>query len=316
MIKTSFLNGRIPIAHLNMLLFLLVLVGVSAYLSPRFFTLNNFFNLLQQSSIIGITSIGMTLVILLAGIDLSVGSVAALAGMVVSLMLADGRPIPVAIGAALLVGGAMGTISGVFSAVGKVPSFIVTLAMMEIARGLTLLTTNGRPVSNFPDAFKFLGGGFIGPAPVSGIIWVSLTVLTWIMLRYTVFGRSLYSIGGNFEAAYLSGVRVTRNTVLAFMLSGFTAALSGLLLASWLTVGQPTVGKAMELDAIASVVLGGAALAGGRGGVWGTFTGVWLLAIITNIFNLVGLSSYYQMIFKGFIIVTALLLNKFYDARK
>ena len=316
MMKAMFSNGRIKLAHLNLLFFLVLLVGVSAYLSPKFFTANNFFNLLQQSSIIGIASIGMTLVILLGGIDLSVGSLAALAGMVVGILLAGGQPIAVAIPAALVVGGLMGAISGLFTAVGKVPAFIVTLAMMEIARGLTLLTTYGKPVSSFPEAFKFLGGGFVGPVPVSGLIWIGLTIILWAVLRYTVFGRSLYSIGGNFEAAHLSGVRVTRNTVYAFILSGLTAATSGILLASWLTVSQPTAGKSMELDAIASVVLGGAALSGGRGGVWGTFLGVWLLAIITNIFNLIGISSYYQMIFKGIIIVTALLLNKFYDAKK
>lgn len=150
---------------------------------------------------------------------------------------------------------------------------------------------------------------------MSGLLWIAITIIVALTLKFTTFGRALYAVGGNNEAARLSGIRVNRSTILVFMYSGVLSALSGVVLASWLTVGQPTAGKGMELDAIAAAVLGGASLMGGRGGVIGAFGGVWLLAIITNIFNLAGLSSYYQMIFKGGIIVAALMLNQFFQRR-
>jgi ribose transport system permease protein len=299
----------------NLLFFIGVFACVAAAISPKFFTLQNFVNLLQQSSITGIISVGMTLVILVGGIDLGVGSVLALAGMVVSVLMADGYGISVAIAAALGSGVLLGLFNGVVSAKGGVPSFITTLATMVAARGLALLTTDGRPVFDLPETFQWLGAGFIGPFPVSGLLWICITICSALMLKYTTFGRGLFAVGGNDEAARLSGIRVKRSVIMVFMLSGLLSALGGIVTASWLTVGQPTAGKGMELDAIAAVVLGGASLMGGSGGVVGAFGGVWLLAIITNIFNLAGLSSYYQMIFKGGIIVVALMLNQFFRAR-
>lgn len=299
----------------NLLIFIVLFACIAAVISPKFFTLQNFVNLLQQSSTIGVVSIGMTLVILVGGIDLGVGSVLALAGMVVSVLMADGYPIVIALLASIAVGILLGMFNGVISAKGGVPSFITTLATMVAARGLALLTTDGTPVFDLPEAFQWLGAGFLFGLPVSGLVWIAITVLSALMLKYTTFGRGLYAVGGNAEAARLSGIRVKRSVIIVFMLSGALSALGGILTASWLTVGQPTAGKGMELDAIAAVVLGGASLMGGCGGVLGTFGGVWLLAIITNIFNLAGLSSYYQMIFKGAIIVIALLLNQFFRAR-
>lgn len=296
-------------------MFIGIFAGIAACISPKFFTFQNFVNLLQQSSVTGIVTVGMTLVILVAGIDLGVGSVMALAGMVAAVMMASGYPIIVSILGALLIGALLGTFNGVISTKGGVPSFIATLATMVAARGLALLVTDGKPVFNLPEAFQWLGAGFIGPFPVSGLLWIAITVIVALTLKFTTFGRALYAVGGNSEAARLSGIRVNRSTILVFMSSGILSALSGVVLASWLTVGQPTAGKGMELDAIAAAVLGGASLMGGRGGVIGAFGGVWLLAIITNIFNLAGLSSYYQMIFKGCIIVAALMLNQFFQQR-
>ena len=299
----------------NLLMFIVIFACVAAVISPKFFTLQNFVNLLQQSSTIGVVSVGMTLVILVGGIDLGVGSVLAFAGMVVSVLMASGYPIIIAIGASLALGLLLGMFNGVVSAKGGVPSFITTLATMVAARGFALLTTDGTPIFDLPEAFQWLGAGFIFGLPVSGLVWILITVLSALMLKYTTFGRGLYAVGGNAEAARLSGIHVKRNIIFVFMLSGALSALGGILTASWLTVGQPTAGKGMELDAIAAVVLGGASLMGGCGGVIGTFGGVWLLAIITNIFNLAGLSSYYQMIFKGVIIVVALMLNQFFRTR-
>lgn len=300
----------------NLLVLLLVFVIISSVLSPNFLTIENLLNLLQQASIPGIVAIGMTVVIIIGGIDLSVGSVAAFAGMISAILISKGMPAVIAVLAGVLLGAALGLITGILISKFGLPDFIATLAMMEIARGAALLTTEGVPVFGLPSSFKFIGGGFIGKVSVSGIIWIILTVVFALMLKYTSFGRSLYAIGGNREAAMLSGIKTTRNYAIAYVLSACLAAFSGVLTASWLATGQPTACDGMELNAIAASVIGGASLAGGIGSVVGTFGGVFLLQIITNIFNLVGLASFYQQIAKGVIIIAALLLNRVIDSRE
>lgn len=300
----------------NLLVLLLVFVIISSVLSPNFLTIGNLLNLLQQASIPGIVAIGMTVVIIIGGIDLSVGSVAAFAGMISAILISKGMPAVIAVLAGVLLGAALGLITGILISKFGLPDFIATLAMMEIARGAALLTTEGVPVFGLPNSFKFIGGGFIGKVSVSGIIWIILTVVFALMLKYTSFGRSLYAIGGNREAAMLSGIKTTRNYAIAYVLSACLAAFSGVLTASWLATGQPTACDGMELNAIAASVIGGASLAGGIGSVVGTFGGVFLLQIITNIFNLVGLASFYQQIAKGVIIIAALLLNRVIDSRE
>lgn len=295
----------------NLIILLLIFTVVASILSPKFMTVQNFLNLLQQSSVTGILALGMTFVIITAGIDLSVGSVAALAGMVVAILIQGGHSIGFSILAALAVGAALGFANGFLSTKFKIPAFIVTLAMMVSARGLALLMTEGKPVFGLPSSFNFLGAGFVLGLPVSGLTWILLTVLASLALKYSPFGRKLYAVGGNPEAAHLSGIRVEKKLISVYVISGVMAALGGIVLASWLTVGQPTAAKGAELDAIAGVVLGGTSLFGGTGGVGGTFIGVLIMSIITNIFNLLGLASYYQDIFMGLIIVMALILNRF-----
>lgn len=313
--NTNAVKNKLNITELigkyNLLILLIVFITIASILSKEFLTVGNFLNLLQQSSVTGIIAIGMTFVILVAGIDLSVGSIVALAGMVVAILLKQDVAIPLAIMLTLCVGAALGFISGFVSTKFNIPAFIATLAMMISARGLALLLTNGKPVFGLPEAFGFLGGGFIGNVPVSGLLWVALTIIAAIVLKYSPYGRNLYAVGGNPEAAHLSGVRVNRHLISVFVVSGVLAALAGIVLASWLTVGQPTAAKGAELNAIAAVVLGGTSLFGGIGSIWGTFAGVLLLSIITNIFNLLGLASYYQDIFMGLIIILALILNKY-----
>lgn len=294
----------------NLVILLLVFMIIAAVLSPSFLTLRNFLNLLQQSSITGVIAIGMTLVIIIGGIDLSVGSVAAFSGMVASIALSKGMNPFLAVILATLLGASLGLVSGMLTAHFKLPDFIATLAMMEAARGAALLVTSGVPVFGLTGGFCFIGGGFIGGISISGIIWILLTIFVMLMLKYTGFGRSLYAIGGNKEAAMLSGIKVKKNYALTYIISAGLAGFGGVLTASWLAAGQPTAGDGMELNAIAAAVIGGASLSGGVGSVVGTFGGVFLLQIITNIFNLVGLESSYQQIAKGFIIVVALLLNK------
>ncbi len=300
----------------NLVILLAIFIVISAILSPNFLTLGNFFNLLLQASIPGIVAIGMTLVILLGGIDLSVGSVLAFSGMMTSIIVermgGDTPAIIVGCAVGLAIGAAMGFVTGVLIAKFGLPDFIASLAMMEIARGAALLTTSGNPVFGLSKKFHVLGGGFVfGKIAISGIFWIILTIAFVLILKYTVFGRSLFAIGGNREAAMLSGIKTKKNYVMTYMISGLLAGFAGILTASWMSTGQPTAGDGYELDAIAASVIGGASLSGGIGSVAGTFGGVFLLRIITNIFNLVGLPSYYQRIAKGVIIVFALLLNRF-----
>ncbi|MGB9662008.1 MAG: ABC transporter permease [Moorellaceae bacterium] len=294
----------------SMLILLVILGIIASTLSPKFLTVNNILNLLQQSSVIGIVAIGMTFVIIGAGIDLSVGSVLALAGMVVGILLKNNIGISTSIILATLLGACLGGVNGVIITKAKVPPFIATLAMMVAAKGLALLTTDGQPVFGLPGAFNVIGAGFLWGVPVSGLIWVFLTAVSAFVLKYSTFGRRLYAVGGNPEAARLSGIKVDQVIGITYVISGALAAFAGIVLASWLTVSQPTAGGGAELNAIAAVVLGGTSLFGGTGGVMGTFVGVLMMSIITNIFNLIGLSSYYQSIFMGVIIVLALVFNQ------
>lgn len=301
----------------NLLVLLVVFIVISAILSPNFLKIGNILNLLQQASIPGIVAMGMTIVILLGGIDLSVGSVAAFSGMICAILVSKNVPIIISIVVAVALGGCLGLITGILIARFNLPDFIASLAMMEIGRGAALLTTQGVPIFGLPSEFKFIGGGFVlGRVSVSGLIWIALTIIFALILKYTSYGRSLYAIGGNKEAATLSGIKTRRNYAFAYMISGLLAGFAGVLTASWLSTGQPTAGDGMELDAIAASVIGGASLSGGMGTVVGTFGGVFLLQIITNIFNLVGLASFYQQIAKGVIIIAALLLNNVIDSRK
>lgn len=299
----------------NLIILLVIFIIISTVLSPNFLTLANFLNLLQQASIPGIVAIGMTLVILLGGIDLSVGSVLAFSGMVTAIIVeksnSSGGSILIGCLAGLAVSAVMGILTGILISRFRLPDFIASLAMMEIARGAALLTTSGNPVFGLGESFHMLGGGFLfGKVAISGIFWIILTVIFILVLKYSVFGRSLFAIGGNREAAMLSGIKTKRNYALTYMISGVLAGFAGILTASWMSTGQPTAGNGYELDAIAASVIGGASLSGGIGSIGGTFGGVFLLQIITNIFNLVGLPSYYQQIAKGAIIIFALLLNQ------
>lgn len=295
-------------------IFLLSIV-LASFISPAFLSTRNVFNLLQQSSITGIIAIGMTFVILGAGIDLSVGSVAALGGMVVAILVRDGMATPLAIVVALFIGAAVGLGMGLITALTSVPSFIVTLGGLVSIRGLTYLLTDGAPVFNVPDDLRYLGAGFVGPVPVVGIIFIMVTVLAAVFLRRTRLGRYVYAAGGNAGAARLSGVPVAAVIALTFLLSGLLASFGGVLLTAWLDVGQPTASQGAELNAIAAVVLGGSSLFGGKGGVFGTFVAVLLLSILSNILNLAGVSPYFQSILTGVVLVGTVLLN-WYLARR
>ncbi len=305
----------------NFIVIFLLVVVIASFLSENFLTTTNIANLFQQAAVVGVVAVGMSFVILTGNIDLSVGSVTALCGMVVAVLLAQGMPIWLAVLFALMTGAACGALMGAITAYALVPSFIVTLAGLVSFRGVTYLLTDGVPVSGLPREFASLATTMVPILPgmqVSsmGLIFVLTCVVAGILLRLTIFGETVYATGGNAEAARLSGLPTRGVIVLVFTLAGTMSALGGLLLTSRLRIGQPTAGQGLELDAIAAVVLGGTSLFGGRGGVLGTFFAVMLLQVLRNIFNLLGLGSFYQMTATGVIIVAAILLNRFIDIRR
>ena len=301
----------------SLVLLLIVFVIVSSILSPNFLKSANLLNMLQQCSVPGIIAISMTMVIIIGGIDLSVGAVAAFAGMISSILVAAEKPDVVAILAGVGIGCLCGLFTGIIISRFGLPDFIVSMGTLQIARGAALLVTRGQPVFGLAKSFQMIGGGRIGgKLPIAGLIWIIITIVIFLIMKYTVFGRSLYAIGGNREAANLSGIKTKRNYCITYIICGALAGFAGILTASWLKTGQPTACDGYELDAIAASVIGGTSMTGGIGNVIGTFGGVFLLQIITNIFNLVGLSSFYQQIAKGVIIIAALLLNKLVTARR
>lgn len=300
----------------NLFGILIALCVIASILSDNFLTSRNLLNLLQQSAVLGIVSVGMTYVILTANIDLSVGSMAAFGGMLVAVLIDGGWNPLVAVAAAVAAGAAFGGSLGGLSAFVGVPSFMTSLAGLVGIRGLTYLLTDGVPIGSMPRSLTVLGSGKIAEVPIMGIIFVGIVLIGALVLRYTVFGEYVYATGGNDEAARLSGVPTRWIVTWSFVISGALAAFAGVLLTARLTIGQPTAANAMELDAIAAVVLGGTSLFGGRGTMFGTFVAVLLLAVLRNLFNLVGLSSFFQMTATGVILIIAIVLNKIIDSRQ
>lgn len=290
---------------------LIVVSVLMGFASDNFFTINNILNVLRQVSVVGILAVGMTFVILTGGIDLSVGAVMALAGtMAAGIMVNMGLPGGVGLLAALLVGLGLGLFNGFMVAWGKMPAIIVTLATMGIARGLGLIYSGGYPISGLPGWVSWFGVGRVGIIPVPVIIMLVVYLVAWVVLQRTPFGRHVYAIGGNETAARLSGVRTRSVKLAVFAISGVTAALASVVLTGRLMSGQPNAGVGFELDAIAAVVLGGTAIAGGRGLILGTLIGAVLLGILNNGLNLVGINPYMQDVIKGLIILLAIYIGR------
>jgi ribose transport system permease protein len=287
----------------------IVLFVLMIFINDNFLTANNLTNVARQVSINAIIAVGMTCAILSGGIDLSVGPVMALSGTAAAGLMVAGVPVPLAMLAGLAVGTAFGAINGSCIAWLRMPPIIVTLATMGIARGLGLIYTGGYPISGLPDAFSWLGRGTLFGIQIPILVMLVVYLLAWLVLNHMPFGRHLYSVGGNVEAARLSGIRVPRVRLLVYVISGFTAALAGLVLSSRLMSGQPNAGEGFELDAIAAVVLGGAAIAGGRGAIIGTLVGAMMLGVLNNGLNLMGVSPYVQNVIKGAIILAAIWMS-------
>jgi ribose transport system permease protein len=288
----------------------IVLLVVTATMSDVFFTQRNLSNLMRQTVTNGLLSLGMLVVILTGGIDLSVGPMVALTGIMVAGLSKQGMPLPQAILICLFVGTAVGAVNGFFIARFKLQPFIVTLATLGAIRGLVYVYSDIPITPTDPSFRAVLGAGFIGPFPVSALIMLSCYPIMWFFLNRTNSGRAIVAIGGNEEAVRLAGINVTWNIFLAYMISGLFAGMAGVILASRLGISQPSVGVGFELDAIAACVIGGAILGGGGGSTFGTLAGVVSLGMIDNLLNLFNVQSYYQQIVKGVIILIAVLARR------
>lgn len=289
-----------------------VLIGlcvIATVLSSAFLNPANITNVLRQIALYGVVSIGMTFVILTKGIDLSVGSIIGVCAVTTALLLGLGWPIPIVLLAVLVVGTVMGVINGFGIALFGIPPFIMTLGMMVMGRGLALTLANGQPVSLGQRAMEFswLGRGMVAGVPVPVIVFIVAAAFAFFVLRYTAYGRQIFAVGSNSEAARLSGINVGFATFSVYVISGFLAALTALIFVSRLTVGEPTAGTGIELEAIAITVIGGTSLFGGEGGIIGTIIGTAILAVLANVMNLVGISPFTQQIVKGAIIIVAVL---------
>lgn len=298
------------IRRYSVLLILLVIGLVFSLGSDRFLTPSNLMNIALQTSIIAIIAIGMTFVILTAGIDLSVGSVVALCGaLAAGLAVKQELGTYVGIGLALLAGAAVGVINGLLIVKGKMPPFVATLSTLAIARGLTLVYTEGRPISGIDEKFIFLGNGEILGIATPVIVLAIVFVVAYIVLRSTRFGNYVYATGGNEEVSRLAGVRTSVITLSVYIISGFLAALGGVLLVARLWSAQPNAAVGLELDAIAAPVLGGVSLFGGVGNVTGALVGAFILGILSNGLNLMGVPSFWQQVIKGVVLILAVMLD-------
>lgn len=282
-----------------------------SFANENFMTWGNWVNVLRQTSINGILAIGMTYVILTKGIDLSVGSLLAISGIVAASLVSGDTAgsVWLAILAGLAVGTLLGALNGLVVARLSVAPFVVTLGMLSIARGFTFIYNDGMPIANLSPAFRYLGQGMVGAIPVPVIVLAVIFMLFWFILNRTTFGRYVYAVGGNEKSAKTSGIRTRLVVFSVYAISGLLSALAGLILAARTTSALPQAGVAYELDAIAAVVIGGTSLNGGVGTLTGTLIGALIIGVINNGLDLLGVSSYYQQVIKGAIIVAAVLID-------
>ena len=291
-------------------LILLVICVFATILSPSFLSVTNLFNVFKQITVAGIVGCGMTFVILTGGIDLSVGSILGLSGVLASGVLASTGNTAVAVAVSLTVGIACGAVNGFFVSVCGIPPFISTLGMMTLLRGVILVYTKGSPIPIKSDAYKFFGKGSIAGIPVPVIILIIVFLLAHYILTQTSYGRSVYAVGGNREAARLSGIRVKTSEFLVYTLNGLMCGMAGLILTARLGSAQSTSGTGIEMDAIAAVILGGTSLSGGVGFVLPTVVGAMIMGIIYNILTLMNVNPHATNIVKGAVILIAVLVDK------
>ncbi|GAB2578603.1 ABC transporter permease [Spirosoma areae] len=283
---------------------------VLSFITPKFLTLSNLLIIVTQVSINALLAFGVTFVIITGGIDLSLGSMVAVTGVVAaSFAHPDAYPVAVPLLAGLLTGVLFGAFNGFVITRSKVPPFIVTLGTMTIGRGLALILSNGRPISNLSDSFNFIGGGQLLGIPNPIMILIVAFLICSVVLRKTILGRYMYAVGGNEQAAKASGIRLNRVKMRVYTLSGGLAAIAGIVLTSRITTGQPNAGAGFELDAIAAAIIGGTSTSGGTGTMTGTLIGALLIGVINNGLDLLNVTSYYQQVVMGVIIIGAVVLD-------
>jgi ribose transport system permease protein len=284
--------------------------------TPHFLTVSNLLNVLEQTSINAIVAVGMTFVIISGGIDLSVGSVLAVSGIALALAFEAGVPAPAAIPLALVVGWACGLLNGALVTFGRLPPFIATLGMMSVARGAALILAEGRPISGFHEGFRALATERILMIPVPVVITAMIYVAAHFVLAHTIFGRATYAIGGNEEAARLSGVRVRFHKPMIYGVAGLSSAAAAVILTARLNSAQPTAGTMYELDAIAATVIGGTSLLGGEGTLMGALIGALIMGVLRNGLNLLNVSSFFQQVVIGIVIIGAVLVDMSLQRRR
>lgn len=301
-------------SELTTVIALIILMAVITIINSNFLTANNLLNLLLQVTSNALIAFGMTFVILTGGIDLSVGSILALSSALTAGLLGTGMPVTLAILISLILGCILGMMNGLLISYGKLAPFIVTLATMTIFRGATLVYTNGNPITKgLSDTFlfQFLGQGYIVGIPFPVIIMFIVFIVLYVLLHKTAFGKSVYAIGGNEKAAYISGVKLNKVKIIIYSISGIMASISGLIITSRLSSAQPTAGASYEMDAIAAVVLGGTSLSGGKGRILGTLIGALIIGVLNNGLNIIGVSAFWQQVVKGVVILIAVLIDRF-----
>jgi ribose transport system permease protein len=292
------------------LLGLLLLCAVFSLYSPYFLTFDNLINVFRQSAVNALLALGQLLVIITAGIDLSVGSILGLCSVLAAMMLKAGVPASASMLAALALGVALGMVNGLLLTKLRLPHpFIPTLGMMNVARGLALVISGGYPVSELPESFRFWGAGTIALVPAPVVLVIAVYALFHLFLTRTTLGRDVYAIGGNSQAARLSGIPVDRRLVMVYALSGGLAAVGAVVLAGRMNSGFPLAGAGAELDAIAAVIIGGASFFGGVGSVWGTLIGALVMGVLRNGLNLLNVSAYWQTVVIGAVIVAAVWID-------
>ncbi len=320
--KTKNLTVRTIMNKYGIVVILLGICIILSIISPSFRSIRNLTNIIRQVSMIGIISMGVTLAIITSGIDLSSGSVLALVGVIVTSMSQNAvntiqpisivLPIAIAILIGLVVGTILGIINGSLHAFGKIPPFIATLGMMTVARGLALLYSNGRPIGDLKESFIFIGGGSFMHISIPIWIYLFVGIISHIMLSKSRFGRYVFAIGGNEQAARICGINVEKVKVMVYAYAGLLSAIAGIMLVSRTAAGNPSYGVSYELDAIASTVIGGTSLSGGVGSIPLCVIGALIIGVLNNSMDLMGVNAYWQQIVKGLIIVIAVLI----DARK
>ena len=305
---TKFLVAQRTIIIL--ILFLILLCAVIGYLIPSFLTFQNILNVLRQVSITGIIAVGMTFVIITGGIDISVGSIVALCGVITAMALKSNVPIFPSILLALIVGIVAGLLNGILVAYGRVMPFVATLGTMYLIRGGTLIVAKGQAIWGLPDQFIKIGIGYFLGIPIPVIITLVIYILGNVLLKHFTFGRYVLGVGGDEESARLCGVPVKKIKLLTYGLCGLLSGVAGVVLAGRLGSGQPSVGRGYELIAIAAAVIGGNSLSGGKGSVFGTLIGAFILGVVSNALNLWGVASFFQIVITGGIVIVAVLADK------